>query len=95
VLHGAGDLRFYAAVQIYAVLILPVMLLLPPRYTRGSDFVVVFGLYVLAKIFETADHHIFSLGRIVSGHTLKHLAAGAAGLWLVRMLRKRQSAHNC
>jgi hypothetical protein len=89
VLNGAGDLRFYATVEVYAVLILPVILLLPPRYTRSSDFAVVFGLYVLAKIFETADHQIFSLGHIVSGHTLKHLAAGVAGLWIVRMLRKR------
>jgi len=90
VLHGAGDLRVYAAVQAYAVLVLPVALLLPPRYTRGSDFAVVFSLYILAKIAEFADHQIFSLGRIVSGHTLKHLAAGAAGYWILRMLQKRK-----
>lgn len=94
VLHGAGDLRFYSAVQVYAVLILPVVLLLPPRYTRGSDFAVVFFLYVLAKITEIADHQIFSWGRIVSGHTLKHLAAGAAGFWILRMLQKRQPIQN-
>lgn len=90
VLHGAGDLHFYSAVQVYAVLILPVVLLLPPRYTRGSDFTVVFGLYVLAKIMETADRQIFSVGHIVSGHTLKHVAAGAAGYWILRMLKKRK-----
>jgi hypothetical protein len=89
--RGAGDLRFYAATQVYAVLILPVLLLLPPRYTRGYDFGVVFGLYVLAKIFETADRQIFSLDRhTTSGHTLKHLAAGAAGIWVLRMLENRQ-----
>ncbi|MBS1841229.1 MAG: alkaline phytoceramidase, partial [Acidobacteria bacterium] len=34
-LHGYGDLRFYAAVQLAAVLSLPLFLLLfPPRYTR-------------------------------------------------------------
>jgi hypothetical protein len=88
--RGAGDLRFYAAVQVYAVLILPVLLLLPPRYTRGSDFGMVFGFYVLAKIFETADRQIFSLDQhTTSGHTLKHLAAGAAGFWILRMLEKR------
>jgi hypothetical protein len=87
---GAGDLRFYAAVQVYAVLVLPVLLLLPPRYTRGSDFLVVFGFYVLAKILESADRKIFSATQhAVSGHTLKHLAAGAAGLWILRMLRRR------
>jgi hypothetical protein len=89
--RGAGDLRFYAAVQVYAVLILPVLLLLPPRYTRGLDFAVVFCFYALAKSFETADRQIFSLDRhAMSGHTLKHLAAGAAGFWILRMLKKRQ-----
>jgi hypothetical protein len=89
--RGAGDLRFYAAVQVYAVLILPVLLLLPPRYTRGSDFAVVFCFYVLAKIFETWNRGIFSIDRYtISGHTLKHLAAGAAGFWILRMIKKRQ-----
>jgi hypothetical protein len=31
--RGVGDLRFYAAVQVYAGLIMPVLLLLPARYT--------------------------------------------------------------
>ena len=90
VLHGTGDLRFFSAVQVYAVLILPVALMLPPRYTRGSDLAVVFSLYVLAKITEIADHQIFAFGHVVSGHTLKHLAAGVAGYWILRMLQKRQ-----
>ncbi len=88
--QGAGDLRFYAAVQLYALLALLVALLLPPRYTRGGDLLVVAGLYVLAKICEAADRQIFSLGNFLSGHTLKHLAAGAAGFWIQRMLEKRQ-----
>lgn len=89
--HGAGDLRLYAALQVYAVLLLPLMLLLAPRYTRSFDFGVIFGFYVLAKIFETADRQIFRLTQhAVSGHTLKHLAAGAAGLWILRMLKKRE-----
>jgi hypothetical protein len=89
--QGVGDLRFYAAVQVYAVLILPVLLLLPPRYTRNWDFAVVFGFYVVAKIFETADRQIFFLDHhAISGHTLKHLAAGAAGFWILMMLQKRK-----
>ncbi len=88
--QGAGDLRFYAAVQLYALLALLAALLLPPRYTRGSDLLVVAGLYALAKICEAADRQIFSLGSFLSGHTLKHLAAGAAGFCIVRMLQKRK-----
>jgi hypothetical protein len=88
--RGAGDLRFYAAVQIYSLLALLAALLLPPRYTQGSYLLVVAGLYVLAKICETEDRPLFSLTHFVSGHTLKHLAAGAAGLCILRMLQKRQ-----
>jgi hypothetical protein len=88
--RGAGDLRFYAAVQLYALLALLAALLLPPRYTRGSDLRVVASFYVLAKILEAADRQIFTLGNLLSGHTLKHLAAAAAGIWVLRMLRKRR-----
>ena len=88
-LHGHGDLRFYAAVQVYAILVLLLALLLPSKYTRGSDFAAVVGFYILAKILETADRQIFAVGHIVSGHTLKHLAAATAGYWILRMLQKR------
>jgi hypothetical protein len=43
-LQGHGDLRFHAAVQVYAILILLLSLLLPATYTRGSDFVDGSGL---------------------------------------------------
>jgi len=88
--RGAGDLRVYAAVQAYAVVSLLVILLLPPRYTRRGDLLVVVGFYVLAKLLETFDQTIFSAGHIVSGHTLKHLAAAAAGWWILRMLERRR-----
>jgi hypothetical protein len=85
-----GDLRVYAAVQLYSALVLILALLLPAKYTRSSDLAVVFCLYVLAKIFEAADRQIFSRGHLVSGHTLKHLAAAAAGYWILRMLQLRE-----
>lgn len=90
-LHAHGDLRFYAAVQVYAIVVLLLALLLPPKFTRGSDFAVVVGLYVLAKILETADRQIFAVGHVVSGHTLKHLAAATASYWILRMLQKREA----
>jgi hypothetical protein len=88
-LQGHGDLRLYAAVQVYSILILLLLLLFPAKYTRGSDFAVVVGFYVLAKILEESDRQVFALGHMVSGHTLKHLAAAAAGYWILRMLKKR------
>jgi hypothetical protein len=87
--RGVGDLRFYATVQAYSVLFLLLALLLPPRYTRGRDLMVIAGLYVLAKVFETFDRTIFRWGEVVSGHTLKHLVAAIAGYWILRMLKRR------
>jgi hypothetical protein len=87
--QGHGDLRFYAAVQVYAILILLLALLLPPKYTRGADFAAIVGFYALAKILEECDRQVFGAGHVVSGHTLKHLAAAAAGFWVLRMLKKR------
>ena len=90
-LRGAGDLRFYAAVQAYAVLLLPLFLcLFPARYPRSSDLALVAASYVLAKLFETFDRQIFAAGHLVSGHTLKHLAASLSGYFILRMLRLRR-----
>ncbi len=89
-LHGHGDLRFYAAVQAYSTVVLLLALLIPPKYSRGSDLAVVVGFYVLAKSLEFADQRIFEIGHIISGHTLKHLAAAGAGYWILRMLQRRK-----
>jgi hypothetical protein len=89
-MRGEGDLRFYAAVQVYSALVLLLALLFPQRYTRGSDLAIVVGFYALAKVLEALDKPIFSIGHIVSGHTLKHLAAAMAAYWILRMLQKRR-----
>lgn len=88
--RGEGDLRFYAAVQVYSALVLLLALFFPLSYTRGADLAVVVGFYALAKVLEALDKPIFSLGHVVSGHTLKHLAAATAAYWILRMLQKRR-----
>jgi hypothetical protein len=77
-------------VQAYSALVLLLALVFPKRYTRISDLAIVVGFYALAKALETLDKPIFAVRHIVSGHTLKHLAAAAAGYWILRMLQKRQ-----
>jgi hypothetical protein len=88
--RGAGDLRFYASVQAYSTLVILLAFLFPRRYTRTADFGLVVGFYVLAKLLETFDRPIFAALHVVSGHTLKHLAAAAAGYCILRMLQKRK-----
>lgn len=77
--RGRGDLRLYELVKFYTELLIPLMVLLfPPRYSRGGDIFVVMAFYALAIISEILDKQIFGLGQIVSGHTLKHLFAALA-----------------
>ena len=90
---GAGDLRPYALVQFVPLVLIPLLLASgPPAYTRGGDLLVVLGWYVVAKLFEQADAAVFAAGGLVSGHTLKHLAAAAGAWWLLRMVRSRRPA---
>ena len=90
---GDGDLRYYILAQVLPLILVPLMVwLLPSSYTRGRDLFVVTGLYLLAKLLEIADTFVFSLGQIISGHSLKHVAAAAAALWILRMLKKRAPA---
>ena len=60
------------------------------RYTRTTDFGLVIGFYALAKALESFDKPVFATLHLVSGHTLKHLAAAAAGYCILRMLQKRK-----
>jgi hypothetical protein len=64
-------------------------MLCPSRYTRGSDLYWVFGWYALSKLLETFDGQILALGHVVSGHTLKHLAAAVSGIVACNMLARR------
>lgn len=89
-MRGAGDLRFYAAVQAYSALVILLALLFPARYTRSRDLGFIVAFYALAKALEYFDKPIFAALRVVSGHTLKHLAAAAAGYCILRMVQKRQ-----
>lgn len=89
--RGIENLNPYGAVQFgSALLVLLIIVLFPPRYTRGGDFFAGVLLYALAKVAEHLDRAIFAVtGEIVSGHTLKHLLAAVAIFWLLRMLKLR------
>jgi hypothetical protein len=90
---GAGDLRPYALVQFAPLALIPLMLwLFPARYTHGGYLVAVIVMYGAAKLFEALDGAIFSMGHLLSGHTLKHLTAALAAWWLLRGLEARRPA---
>ncbi len=90
---GAGDLRAYGLVQFTPMLFIPLLLwLMPARYTRSGDLLVVLALYALAMALEWLDRPVFELTGNVSGHTLKHLIAALAGYVLLRHMLLRRPA---
>jgi len=87
---GAGNVIPYGVLQGYAVVMLLLLAALyRSRYTRGADIYWVFGAYLAAKLFEALDDELLQLGGVVSGHSLKHLAAAFAGFIVCRMLWRR------
>jgi hypothetical protein len=87
--RGAGDLRWYGYAKFGPmVLILLLLILFPPRYSRAGDVLGAMGFYALATLAEWQDQGLF-VGGLLSGHTLKHLLAGAGIYWIDRMLRRR------
>lgn len=87
---GAGNVVPYAVLQAYAVVAVAWLAVLhPSRYTHGGAIYAVFTAYVLAKVLEHFDHELYALGGVVSGHTLKHVAAAASGFVVCWMLLSR------
>ena len=86
-----GDLRLYVWVQFFPMIALAVLLFcFPPLYTGTSYWIVAAALYALAKLFEFYDRAIYSLGSVISGHTLKHFAAAAACFAILRYFQARR-----
>jgi hypothetical protein len=85
------DLRLYAWAQFFPSLALVLILqLFPPKYTGTPYWITAAALYALAKLLEYLDEKIYSAGSILSGHTLKHLAAAAAGFAILRLFQTRR-----
>lgn len=88
---GTGDLRPYVLVQFLPMVLIPLIVLL---FRDRSDLAPYLGwmiaCYVLAKIAEHYDAQLLGTTGLLSGHSIKHLAAalGAAGL-LVGLTRRR------
>jgi hypothetical protein len=85
------DLRLYFWVQFFPGLaVLLLFLLCPPKYSGTHYWITAGVLYALAKVFEFTDEAIFSAGNLLSGHTLKHLAAAAACFAILRYFQTRR-----
>jgi hypothetical protein len=90
--RGAGNIIPYAAYQTWSILAIVLLIAVFParRYSHGRLLGWAAVWYGLAKVFETFDLQIFrALDGTLSGHTIKHLLAGAGVFAIVRQLRLR------
>ena len=91
--YFSTDYKYYLFLQFFSPVVLALLIgLFPPRYSGVRYLVIAFGFYVAAKLFETYDFAIYQhLGQVVSGHSLKHVTAALACIWILEMLRRRQA----
>jgi ceramidase len=83
-IQGLGDLRLYAFIQFYPMLVMPIILLcFKSRFTHLNAYWILFSSYALAKVFEHFDEAFYSfLGFTLSGHSIKHIVP-ALGLYVL------------
>ncbi len=87
---GAGDLRPYILVQFLPLILIPFILLtFKSQSTIDRHIWLILLLYFLAKIFELLDYQIYSVLKIISGHSLKHIAASIAAIILILAIQKK------
>jgi hypothetical protein len=86
---GAGDLRPYLLVQVGTVAAVPAVLVRFPRREGAAGWWAATALYLAAKVLEAFDAEVLRATGVVSGHTLKHLAAAAAIAALLAALERR------
>ena len=86
------DLRVYFIVKHHPFILFPILVVFGTKlYDKISGYYWGLSMFVLATIFEFEDEAIFQITGFISGHTLKHIAAGI-GLWfLMVMIRDRTS----
>ncbi len=90
--RGVGDLRPYAVVQFLPMLLIPVILLThKPVIGEARYFWWMLAFYFLAKLLEFFDARVFDLGFLISGHSLKHIAAATTpAVFLYALTRRRR-----
>lgn len=83
--HYTDDLRPYILVQFLPIVLMPLILLFyPKKNLNGKALMLGVALYAAAKALELYDRPVLEVLGALSGHSLKHLAAGGASLCVIR-----------
>lgn len=81
--QGMGDLRPYIFVQFFPIIAIPIVLcLFTSAFNKTSHYWWLLLSYVLAKLLEYFDQYFHEMLIVISGHSLKHIAA-AIGLYIL------------
>jgi hypothetical protein len=89
---GVGDLRWYLLFQTLTFIVATVLVLMFPAPGEPKrELAIALAANVAAKLFELLDRPIFELGGVVSGHTLKHLAAALGFIPLIVWLARTEA----
>ena len=90
-IRGAGDLRFYALVQFYPMLAIPIMMIcFRSSCTHVYAYWWLLLAYIVAKLFEHFDAEVFDVLGFISGHSLKHLTA-ALGMYVLLVFYQKRN----
>ena len=91
--HLSDDLRLYIWVQLAPLLAIPALIaLFPAPYSHRVWLLFGLACYGVAKLAELADAAVFELcAGTLSGHTVKHLLAGAGIAAINVMLLRRRA----
>ncbi len=90
--NGVGDLRFYAVVQFFPILVIPILLIFfKSKYDGVWGYWALLSTYIVAKLFEECDHQVHEALGFVSGHTIKHLFPALGIYILIFVYRKRST----
>jgi len=93
---GSSDLRLYVIVQYLPLILIPLILFMyKPINTERWFLFWALLFYIISKIFELLDKIIFKWSDfIVSGHTIKHMFAAIASLWVMKIFFKDKTVNN-
>jgi len=85
------DLKFYALIQFFPLLAIPVILIFLKQKEKAAwGYWLLLVAYIVAKLLEHFDHEVHEILQFVSGHSIKHIVA-ALGVYCLLYYFKKHS----
>jgi len=91
--QGVGDLRYYAVVQFFPILTIPIILLFfRSNYSSISGYWFLLAMYIAAKLFEHFDSEIHEILVVISGHSIKHIVPAIGMYYLLKSYTSKNNS---